>query len=180
MNTDISGYYKILTSIECSLKSEKSSFIIGACEYHYAKISQYVAQLLSPPTANGLTRNINEHHHRHLQNGINADAASGQLLYASFYYVTGQYKLALELVDYVLSTCKPDIVELGKTNFDEADINNYIKRVHNLVHFHTKINKVTIGSVTYMRQSPLVPLELQFLVKNRIMTIHPIVFVKVS
>jgi hypothetical protein len=40
-------------------------------------------------------------YHKHLHDGIKSDAVSGWLLYASFYYVLGQYNTTLKIIDFV-------------------------------------------------------------------------------
>ncbi|CAC5371468.1 unnamed protein product [Mytilus coruscus] len=124
--TDVSSCYNMYTLlpfIESLLKSESSPFVVDACKYHYAKISQYAAQLLPTPTTKDVAKKDNMHkcYRRHLQDGIKTDAVSAWLLYASFYYVTGQYTVALRLIDYVLSRCTLDMVYIGFPS-NEADI----------------------------------------------------------
>jgi hypothetical protein len=41
-----------------------------------------------------------------------SDAVAGWVLYASFYYVLGQYNTTLKIIDHVLSRCTPDILSL--------------------------------------------------------------------
>jgi hypothetical protein len=44
-------------------------------------------------------------YHKHLHDGTKTDAVSGWLLYASFYYVLGQYNATLKIIDHALSRC---------------------------------------------------------------------------
>ncbi|VDI54292.1 Hypothetical predicted protein [Mytilus galloprovincialis] len=102
--------YNVLTLIESLQNSKSSTFNIGAYKFHYASISQNATQLLSPPNTN---YDIRTSYHRHLQNGIQMDAVTGWLLYASFYYVTAQYNETIELTEFVLPKCSPDMIGLG-------------------------------------------------------------------
>ncbi|CAC5374890.1 unnamed protein product [Mytilus coruscus] len=110
VHVDIPRCYKYLIITENLLMSESSSFIVSVCKFNYAKISQMVAQLLPPLTLTSKTYNIRSCYHRHLQNGTQYDAVSGWLLYASYYYVTGQFNVTLRLTDYILSRCSPDMI----------------------------------------------------------------------
>ncbi|VDI47544.1 Hypothetical predicted protein [Mytilus galloprovincialis] len=163
---DISSCYRVLSITESLIRSESCTFIIDACKYYHAKISQYVAQLLPIPTTNRETYTIYKLFHSHLQDGIKADAVSGWLLYASFYYMTGQYRVTLSLIDYVLSRITPAMMNLGCQNYDEGDINRYRHHVHNSVNLIAKTKIATVGCVTYMKQSPIIPFELQLEVEN--------------
>lgn len=173
---DISSCYKALTITESLIKSESSSFMIDVCKHYYAKISQYAAQLLPQQTHAGLTYKIHKHYHRHLLAGIKADAVSGWLLYASFYYATGEYKVALRLTDHVVSKIAPCMVYMmGCQNYDEKHINNYRQHVHNSVHLNAKIKIATVDCVTYMNHSPIIPFELQLEVESDKISIPPLV-----
>jgi hypothetical protein len=61
----------------------------------------------------------------HLHYGTKSDAVTGWLLYASFYYVRGQYNTTLKIIDHVLSRCTPDMIMLGTFNYTTDDIKNY-------------------------------------------------------
>jgi hypothetical protein len=60
--------------------------------------------------------------------GIKADAVTGWLLYASFYYVLGQYNTTLKIIDHVLSRCTPNMLMLCVNNYTEC-INYYKQNV---------------------------------------------------
>lgn len=119
--------------------------------------------------------NIHKRIHKHLQNGIKADAVSGWLLYASFYYVTGQYEVALKLTDYVLLRSTPDMVYIGLFKYDEEDIHHYRQNVHHSVSLNAKMKISTVNGVTYLKHSPLIPEELQLQVENSSKGIPPVV-----
>ncbi|XP_063418437.1 uncharacterized protein LOC134701237 [Mytilus trossulus] len=163
--------------IECTkylLKSESSPFIIDVCTHHNAELSKFVAQLLPSPNAKGNTCNIRKCYHRHLQNGTNTDAVSGWLLYASFYYVTGQFNISLKLTDYVLSRCSPDM-KAKEDNNCEVHRNCYRKNIHASMNLNRRIKTATIANVQYIPNSSLIPEELQLEVETEILIIPPVV-----
>ncbi|XP_052079193.1 uncharacterized protein LOC127717547 [Mytilus californianus] len=169
-SSDISDCYKGLAFTESLPKSQSSLFIIGVCKYFYAEISQYAAQLLPPPT----TYNIRKCYHRHLQDGIKTSDMSSWLYYASFYYVSGQYNETLRLTDYVRSRCTPDLVPFGD-NYDENDINKYIQNVHSAMTLNDRIKIATVKSLCFLRNSSLIPEELQLEVADKIIFIPPVI-----
>ncbi|CAC5371213.1 unnamed protein product [Mytilus coruscus] len=174
-NSDILICYKVLAFIESLLKSESSSFIKDVCKYNYAKISKYAAQCLPPPTTKTDVYNIHKRYHRHLQDGFKADAVSGWLLYASFYYVTGQYNVTLRLTEYVLSRCSPDMTYLGVQNYDEEDKKKYRQNVHSTKTFIQRMKIGSVESVKYLQHSSLIPGELQLEVEGELIHISPII-----
>ncbi|CAC5406620.1 unnamed protein product [Mytilus coruscus] len=171
--TDISDCHKYLSFTESLLMSESSTFITDVCKYNYAKISQIVAQLLPPPKSVSKTYNIPARYHRHLQNGTKTDAVSGWLLYASFYYVTGQFDVTLRLTDYVLSRCSPDMM-LKDVDYDcEVHQNCYRKNVHSTMTLNDRMKISTISHVRYIKHSSLIPLELKLEVEDAAINIPP-------
>ncbi|XP_052086634.1 uncharacterized protein LOC127723958 [Mytilus californianus] len=172
---DISNWYKLLKITEFLIKSESSAFIIDVCKYHFAKISQFVAQLLLPQTTNSEKYYLHKCHHRHLQDGIKSDAVSGWLLYASFYYVTGQYKVTLRITDYVLSRSTPDMVYITCSHYDENDIKNYRQNVHKSLNLNAKIKMATVDRTVYMHNSKLIPEELQLEVEKDGISVSPVI-----
>ncbi|VDI84017.1 Hypothetical predicted protein [Mytilus galloprovincialis] len=163
--------------MECTkyfLKSESSSFLIDVCTHHYAEISQYVAQLLPSPNAKGNTYTIRKCYHRHLQNGTKTDAVSGWLLYASFYYVIGEFNVSLKLTDYVLSRCSPDMMQEGD---DECEVhrNCYIQNIHSTMNLIDRMKMATMAYVKYRWKSSLIPEELQLEVETRDLFLPPVV-----
>ncbi|VDI40359.1 Hypothetical predicted protein [Mytilus galloprovincialis] len=141
MMSNLTKNYKLLKYIESIQNSESSSFVIGVCKFHYATISQQAAQLL--PSAN-TNYNIRTSYHRHLHDGLQRDAVTGWLLYASFYYVTEQYNVTLRLTEYILSIHLPDMVQLREDYYSEADINNYRHRVHSSMSLNAKMKTAVV------------------------------------
>ncbi|CAC5426016.1 unnamed protein product [Mytilus coruscus] len=167
---DISSWYKCLAFTKSLLKSESSAFIIDVCTYNYAEICKYVAQLLPSPNTIGNTYNIRKCYHRHLQYGIKTDAVSGWLLYASFYYVTGQFNVTLRLTDYILSRCSPDMLYIEAAygcEMCEVHTNGYRQNVHSTMTLNDRIKMATVNAVQYCQHSSLIPEELQMEVKER-------------
>ncbi|CAC5388616.1 unnamed protein product [Mytilus coruscus] len=171
---DISQCYKVLTLIESLRKSESSAFIIDVCKIYYALLCQYAVQVIPPPITINKMHNIHKSYHRHLQDGIKADAVSGWLYYASFYYVIGQYNVTLKLTDYVISRCLPDMVHLV---FDDSEerFNSYRQNVHSTMTLFERINIAAVGSVDYLKHSSLIPGELRLEVKHSDICIPSIV-----
>ncbi|XP_076083949.1 uncharacterized protein LOC143054783 [Mytilus galloprovincialis] len=172
---DISQCLKALMFTESLIKSKHSTLVIDVCKYYNAGINQNIAQLLSPPTTNTETYKIHKRYHRHLQDGIKTDAVSGWLLYASFYYVTGQYYVTLKLTDYVLSRCSADVIITRFANYREVDMNNYGTLVHSTMTLNDKMRLTTVNNVRYAMQSSIIPMELQLEVENHSMDIPPTV-----
>jgi hypothetical protein len=67
--------------------------------------------------------------HKHLHDGTKSNAVSGWVLYASFYYVLGQYNTTLKIIDHVLSRCTPDMIKCKIVNYTTNDIKYY---THNI------------------------------------------------
>ncbi|CAC5366525.1 unnamed protein product [Mytilus coruscus] len=158
--TDISTCFKSLALTVSFIKSESSTFIIDVCKYHYAEISHYIAQLLPSPNTRGSTYNIHKRYHRHLEDGIKTDAVSGWLLYASFYYVIGQYNVTLRLTDYFLSRCTPDMKRIGVQGHREQDYYNN-QNVHSTLTLIERMKISIVESVTCLQHSSLIPEELR-------------------
>ncbi|XP_052074167.1 uncharacterized protein LOC127712040 [Mytilus californianus] len=173
--TDISSCYKGFAIMQSLLNSESSTFFIDACKYYYAKISQNVAQLLPPSTTIGETYNLRKCYQRHLRDGIKTDAVSGWLLYASFYYVTGQFNITLKLTDYILSRCSPDMTFVGTHQNCNIHKNNYRQNVHSSMTLNDKMKKATVTNVMYLSHSPLLPEELQLDGSEQGLVIPPVV-----
>jgi hypothetical protein len=92
--------------------SQSSSILSGLCKYYYAVISQNIVHKLPFPTTNMHNAQVIRRYHKHLHDGTRSDAVTGWLLYASFYYVLGQYNTTFivhissrkrQLVDNVLT-----------------------------------------------------------------------------
>ncbi|CAC5390174.1 unnamed protein product [Mytilus coruscus] len=170
---NLTKHYKVLTFIEFLQSSESSTFTIDVCKFHYATISLYAAQLLPPPKKINRNYNIRTSYHRHLQNGIQRDAVTGWLLYASFYYVTEQFNVTLRLTEYVLSQCSPDMVFLYK--YSEADKDNYRHMVHYSMPLNVKMKTAVVDDVMYLQHSSLIPKELELEVEDTYFKTSPII-----
>ena len=115
-------------------------------------------------------------YHKHLHDGTKSDAVSGWLLYASFYYVLGQYNTALSIIDHVLSRCKPDMIELGILNYTTDKIKYYKQNVgFSNITLSEKMRLETINSVWYVKQSTLIPHELKLEVQDLYFEVPPVV-----
>ena len=172
---NMSHYYKEFELIEYLLKSESSKFIIGVYKYHYAKINQHLAQLLSSPITRNKTYMIHNCYHRHLQDGLKTDAVSGWLLYASFYYVIGQYNVCLRLLDYVLARCDPTMLYLGKGFYTETNINIYRQNIHSTMTLNERMTIATRDCVMYLKDSSLLPEELKLTQGDLTIFVPPII-----
>ncbi|VDI62995.1 Hypothetical predicted protein [Mytilus galloprovincialis] len=155
--SDISQCLKLLNTTEDLIQSKSSSFIVDVCKYHHTEISQYAAQLLPTPLVTTERYNIHKHCHKHLQDGIKADAVSGWLLYASFYYVTGQFSVTLRLTDYVLSRCSPDMILLVGQHSQDRHVNYYRNHIHSTMTLRDKMKMAVVNNVRYVQHSSLIP-----------------------
>ena len=91
LEVDIKYGDSLLSFIASLAMSYSTSILSGMCKYYYAKINQMIVQKLPFPTTNILDVHVIRRYHKHLHDGTKSDAVSGWLLYASFYYVLGQY-----------------------------------------------------------------------------------------
>ncbi|CAC5425470.1 unnamed protein product [Mytilus coruscus] len=156
-------------------KSKLSTFIVDICKQHHAGISQVAAQRLPTPTATTERYKIHKRYHRHLQDGIKLDAVSGWLLYASFYYVSGQFNVALRLTDYVLSRCSRGMIYIGCPTIHSKCISHYSNHVHSTMTLNDKMKMTVVNPISYVKRSSLIPTELQLEVKEKSIFIPPIV-----
>ncbi|XP_071143312.1 uncharacterized protein [Mytilus edulis] len=172
MMSNLTKKYKLLKYIESIQNAESSSFVIGVCKFHCATISQQAAQLLSSANTN---YNIRTSYHRHLHDGLQRDAVTGWLLYASFYYVTEQYNVTLRLTEYILSMNLRDMVHLGQDYCSKAELNNYRHRVHSSMSLNAKMKTAVVDKVKYVRHSSLIPKELELEVEDTFFGISPFI-----
>ncbi|CAC5425472.1 unnamed protein product [Mytilus coruscus] len=173
--SDISQCLKLLDITEHLIQSKSSAFIVDVCKYHHTEISQYAAQLFPTQTVTTERYNMHKHCHKHLQDGIKANAVSGWLLYASFYYVTGQFNITLRLTDYVLSRCSPEMILLGGQNCHDRHVNYYRNHVHSTMTLRDKMRMAVVNNVRYVQHSSLIPQELQLEVSDHYIVVPPIV-----
>ncbi|XP_063416938.1 uncharacterized protein LOC134699258 [Mytilus trossulus] len=172
---DISSCYKGLAIMQSLKKYESSAFIIAACKYYYAYISQHVVQRLPPSNTVVEMYNTRKCYQRHLRDGIRTDSMSGWLLYASFYYVTRQFNVTLKLTDYILSRCSPALTFTGKFQDCKLHKNNYRQNIHSSMTMNDKMKIATVNSVMYLQHSPLIPEELQMDVEEHGILVPPVV-----
>jgi hypothetical protein len=104
---DIERGYILLSFIKSLTMSQSSSILSGICKCYYAMTNQVIVQKLPFPTTNVSNVHVIRRYHKHLHDGTKSDAVTGWLLYASFYYVLGQYKTTLKIIDHALSRCTP-------------------------------------------------------------------------
>ncbi|CAC5364715.1 unnamed protein product [Mytilus coruscus] len=171
----LSQCLKFLKFTEYLLKSKSYTFIVDACKYRHAELSQYAAQLLPTQTVTTEMYNIHKLYHIYLKDGFNTDAVSGWVLYASFYYVTGRFNVTLRLVDYVLSKYSPNMVPTGCQMYHDRHINYYRNHVYSTITLKDKMRMAVLSVVKYLQHSSLMPKELQMEVKDQFMVIPSIV-----
>jgi hypothetical protein len=101
---------------------------------------------------------------------------TGWVLYASFYYILGQYNTTLKIIDHVLSRCTPDMIMLGKDNYTTDHFKYYQQNVGcSKITLNEKMRLAMINSVWYVEQSTLIPHELKPEVQGDGFTVPPVV-----
>ena len=129
VEVDIEHFYTLLSFIESLVMSHSTSILSEICKYYYARTSRMIVHKLPFPSTNIPNVHVIGRYHKHLHYGTKSDAVTGWLLYASFYYVLGQYNTTLKIIDHVLSRCTPDMIVLGKNNYTTDDIKYYKQNV---------------------------------------------------
>ena len=173
---DIEKGYTQLCFIKSLAMSQSSSILSGICKYYYATVNQMIVQKLPFPTTNIPNVHVIRRYHKHLHDGTKSDAVTGWLLYASFYYVLGQYKTTLKIIDHVFSCCTPDMLMLVLANYTTDNIKNYKQNVgFSNITLNEKMRVETIYDVCYVKQSTLTPHELKPEVHGGNFTIPPVV-----
>jgi hypothetical protein len=176
IEVDIEREYILLSFIKSLAMSQSSSILSGICKYYYAMTNQVIVQQLPFPTTNKSNAHVIRRYHKHLHDGTKADAVSGLLLYASFYYVLGQYNTTLTIIDHVLSRCTPDMIGLSTVNHTTHNIKYYKQNVGSSnITLNEKMKLATIDDVRYVKQSTLIPHELKPEVKDRDFSLPPVV-----
>ncbi|CAC5410075.1 unnamed protein product [Mytilus coruscus] len=189
---DINDGFECLIRINNLLMSESSSFIHGICKFYHSIASQHSVQ--SFPLSEVLLGSDHEHCPRHkifsyksnkthyylrrkmLHDGTKSDAVSGWLFYASYYYLREQYTAALKIVDYVLSRCVPGMLSLLVSSYDSQQIINYqnIAACNNLT-LNERMKLLTYSNINFVKNSALIPTELQYEVQKRSLIVPPVV-----
>jgi hypothetical protein len=173
---DIKQGYIMLSFIKSLVMSHSTIILSGLCKYDYFRTSQKIVQKLPFPTTNKPNAHVIQRYHKHLHDGTKTDAVSGWLLYASFYYVLGQYNTTLKIIDYVLSRCTPDMIMLGINNYTTDDIKYYKQNVGcSKITLNEKMRLATIDIVRYVKQSTLIPHELKLEVQDDEFIVPPVV-----
>jgi hypothetical protein len=176
VEVDIENCYTLLSFVESLVMSHSTRILSGICKYYFARTSQMIVQKLPFPTTNKLNVHVIRRYHKHLHDGTKTDAVSGWLLYASFYYVLGQYNTTLNIVDHVLSRCTPNMLMLCLANYTTESIKYYKQNVGcSTITLNEKIRLATLGNVCYVKQSPLMPRELQPEVQDDNCSVPPVV-----
>jgi hypothetical protein len=80
-------------------------------------VSHTIVQKLPFPSTHKPNVHVIRRYHKHLHDGTKSDAVAGWVLYASFYYVLGQYNTTLKIIDHVLSRCAHNMVMLRVSNY---------------------------------------------------------------
>jgi hypothetical protein len=176
VEVDIENCYTLLSFIESLVMSHSTRILSELCKYHYAMTSQMIVQKLPFPNTNKPNVHVIRRYHKHLHDGTKRDAVSGWLLYASFYYVLGQYNTTLKIIDHVLSRCTPDMLMLGRFSYTSNDIKYYKQNVgcSNII-LNEKMRLATIFNVEYVKQSTLIPHQLKPEVQDGYFTVPPVV-----
>ena len=173
---EIENRYSLLSFIESLVMSHSTRILSGICKYYYAKTSQMIVQKLPFPTTNKPNVHVIRRYHKHLHDGTKSDAVSGWLLYASFYYVLGQYNTTLKIIDHVLYRCTPNMLMLRVANNTTECIKYYKQNVGcSTITLNGKIRLATIDSVCYSMQSTLIPHELRPEVQDEFFVVPPVV-----
>ena len=173
---DLGKEYTLLGFIKSLAMSHSKSILSGICKFYYACASQNIVQRLPFPTTNKHNVHVIRRYHKHLHDGTKSDAVTGWLLYASFYYVLGQYNTTLKIIEHVLSRCTPDMIMLDKPKYTSDNIKHYKQNVGCLkITLNEKMRLATIDSVRYVEQSTLIPDELKLEVQDGDFIVPPVV-----
>jgi hypothetical protein len=176
VDVDIEQGYIMLSFIKSLVMAHSTSILSGICKYYYDKACQNIVQKLPFPSTNKRNVQVMRRYHKHLHDGTKSDAVSGWLVYASFYYVLGQYNTALIIIDHVLSRCTPDMIQLRTINYTTGHV-KYYKQIIGCSNItrNEKMRMATIDSVRYVKQSTLIPHELKLEVQDGNFYVPPVV-----
>jgi hypothetical protein len=175
-DVDIENCYTLLSFIKSLVMTHSTRIWSGICIAYYVRICQTIVHKFPFPSTNKHNVHVIRRYHKHLHYGTKSDAVTGWLLYASFYYVVGQYNTTLRIIDHVLSRCTPDMIMLRMSNYTTDDIKNYKQNVGcSKITLDERMRLATIDSVWYVKQSTLIPLELKLEVQDQFFIVPPVV-----
>ncbi|XP_052085921.1 uncharacterized protein LOC127723378 isoform X2 [Mytilus californianus] len=173
-SSSVEKYYTILALLKQISLSESSTFLRDVFKYYHGFFNQQVTQMLFSTFSKNkqryyLSRKI-------LRDGTMADAGSGWLLSASFFYAIENYNVALRIVDYILSRCSPDMLYLGCFSYQSQTFCMYQRIAHcKQITLKDRMRLATMGDMIFIRGSPLIPKELQYEVKDFKLRVPPVV-----
>jgi hypothetical protein len=176
VEVDIEKGYTLLSFLKSLAMSHSTTILSEICAHYYAMVSQNIVQTLPFPSTNKHNIHVIRRYHKHLHDGTKSDAVTGWLLYASFYYVLGQYMITLKIIDHVLSRCTPNMIMIGAINYTIDVIKNYKQNVCcSKITLNEKMRLATMGNVWYGAQSTLIPHELQLEAQEDKFAVPPVV-----
>ncbi|CAC5363436.1 unnamed protein product [Mytilus coruscus] len=173
-SSNVERYYTTLALLKQISLSESSAFLRDVFKFYHGFFNQQVTQILFSSFSKNkqryyLSRKI-------LRDGTMADASSGWLLSASFFYAIENYNVALQIVNYILSRCSPDMLYLGCFFYQSKTFCKYQRIAHcQQITLKDRMRLATMGDIIFIRGSPLIPRELQYEVKDLKLRVPPVV-----
>ena len=161
------------------LRNNRNKMEQDICIYFLSKLCQREAQLHSPiaPLNNKQRYKQYKSCQSKLLIGLNADAVSGWLLLASFFYVHKRYKESMLVSEYALSKCTDEklyALNIGLTKDNDEMNKNMSGRKIGIGHI---LRELTLDTADFQQNSALIPYEQQSEVAgNRCCYIPPVVF----
>ncbi|VDI42874.1 Hypothetical predicted protein [Mytilus galloprovincialis] len=154
--------------------SESSLFLRDVFKFYHGFFNQQVTQMLF------LSFSKNKHRYylnrKILRDGTMADASSGWLLSACFFYTMKNYNVSLRIVDYILSRCSPDMLYLGCAFYLSKTFCTYQRLAYcQQITLMNRIRLATMGDIIFIKGSPLIPRELQFEAQDFKLRVPPVV-----
>ncbi|VDH98512.1 Hypothetical predicted protein [Mytilus galloprovincialis] len=110
--------------------------------------------------------------------GLNADAISGLLKLASFFYVHKSYEASLNMISYTLQKCTDEKIDISCFIYEKT-FNPIQKHVLNLMKkekLSAIMKSLIIKSCRFQKDSSIIPQELQLDVSERYTFFHPLPF----
>lgn len=145
------------------LRNNRNNMEQDICIYFLSKLCQRESQLHSPmaPLNNKQRYKQYKRCQSKLLIGLNADAVSGWLLLASFFYVHKRYKDSILVSEYALSKCTDDklyALNIGWTKHNDEMNKNMSRRSIRICHI---LRESTLDTADFQPNSALIPYELQ-------------------